>query len=87
MGVPALAYTVQGNLLFVALAHLEAPTYQVLAQGKTLFTALFSRLIIGRQLRASQWVALLLLVLGASAAGLRSSGVEPEPEPEPEPAP
>ena len=31
MGVPALAYTVQGNLLFVALAHLEAPTYQVLA--------------------------------------------------------
>ena len=75
MGVPALAYTVQGNLLFVALAHLEAPTYQVLAQGKTLFTALFSRLIIGRQLRASQWVALLLLVLGASAAGLRSSGV------------
>jgi len=28
MGVPALAYTVQGNLLFVALAHLEAPTYQ-----------------------------------------------------------
>ena len=29
MGVPALAYTVQGNLLFVALAHLEAPTYQV----------------------------------------------------------
>ena len=36
MGVPALAYTVQGNLLFVALAHLEAPTYQVLAQGKTL---------------------------------------------------
>ena len=54
MGVPALAYTVQGNLLFVALAHLEAPTYQVLAQGKTLFTALFSWLIIGRQLRASQ---------------------------------
>ena len=28
MGVPALAYTVQGNLLFVALANLEAPTYQ-----------------------------------------------------------
>ena len=52
--VPAVAYTLQGNLLFVALAHLEAPTYQVLAQGKTLFTALFSWLIIGRQLRASQ---------------------------------
>ena len=79
MGVPALAYTVQGNLLFVALAHLEAPTYQVLAQGKTLFTALFSWFIIGRQLRASQWVALLLLVLGASAAGQRSRGVQSQP--------
>ena len=27
--VPAVAFTVQGNLLFVALANLEAPTYQV----------------------------------------------------------
>ena len=40
-GVPAVAYTLQGNLLFVALRHLEAPTYQVTYQCKTLFTALF----------------------------------------------
>ena len=26
--VPALCYTVQGNLLFTALRHLEAPTFQ-----------------------------------------------------------
>ena len=39
--MPALAYTVQGNLLFIALAHLEAPTYQVLAHlpGSTYLVA------------------------------------------------
>ena len=59
-GVPALAYTVQGNLLFVALANLEAPTYQVMAQGKTLFTAVFARLLLKKQLQPSQWVALIV---------------------------
>ena len=63
-GIPAVAYTIQGNLLFLALANLEAPTYQVSYQCKTLFTALFSYIILNRQLKTSQWIALLLLVLG-----------------------
>jgi len=62
--IPAVAFTVQGNLLFIALANLEAPTYQVTYQCKTLFTALFSWLILGRQLKQSQWLALFLLVCG-----------------------
>ena len=62
--VPALAFTMQGNLLFVALANLDAPTYQVVYQVKTVFTALFSRLILGRRLKESQWMALLLLCTG-----------------------
>lgn len=62
--VPALAYTAQGNLLFVALANLEVPTYQVAYQSKTVFTALFSRLILGRRLMNSQWLALFLLTAG-----------------------
>lgn len=62
--VPALAYTIQGNLLFVALSNLDAPTYQVTYQTKTLFTALFSRLLLGRTLANSQWLALALLFLG-----------------------
>ena len=52
-GVPAFAYTIQGNLLFVALANLEAPTYQVTYQCKTLFTALFSWLLLNRRLQRS----------------------------------
>ena len=62
--VPALAYTIQGNLLFVALSNLDPPTYQVTYQTKTLFTALFSRLLLGRSLAHSQWLALVLLFVG-----------------------
>jgi uncharacterized membrane protein len=62
--VPAIAYTVQNNLLFVALANLEPPTYQVAYQSKTIFTALFSVLWLGRRLVRSQWLAVLLLTLG-----------------------
>ena len=65
LAVPALGFTFQNNLLFLALANLEAPTYQVTYQSKTLFTALFSRLLLGRALEVSQWVALVLLALGA----------------------
>ena len=63
--MPALAFTIQNNLLFVALAHLEAPTYQITYQAKTLFTALCSRAILGRHLKESQWFALFLLIAGA----------------------
>jgi UDP-sugar transporter A1/2/3 len=62
--IPAVAYTLQSNLLFVALAVLDAPTYQITYQTKTIFTALFSRLLLGRKLEVSQWMALLLLTLG-----------------------
>jgi len=62
--IPAVAFTLQSNLLFVALAHLDAPTYQITYQTKTIFTALFSRLLLGRKLEVSQWMALLLLTLG-----------------------
>ena len=64
--VPAVAYTIQSNLMFVALANLDAPTFQVIYQTRTLFTALFSRLFLGRQLTPLLWLALLLLTAGAS---------------------
>ena len=74
--VPAVAFTVQGNLLFVALANLDAPTYQVVYQSKTVFTALFSRAILGRRFKESQWIALLLLCLGGVlVSDLRGGGV------------
>eukprot|EP00316_Scyphosphaera_apsteinii_P020327 CAMPEP_0119319514 /NCGR_PEP_ID=MMETSP1333-20130426/49583_1 /TAXON_ID=418940 /ORGANISM="Scyphosphaera apsteinii, Strain RCC1455" /LENGTH=359 /DNA_ID=CAMNT_0007325937 /DNA_START=191 /DNA_END=1270 /DNA_ORIENTATION=- len=61
--LPALAYTIQNNLLFVAISRLAAPTYQVAYQSKTVFTALFSLLLLQRRLQVSQWVAVVLLTL------------------------
>lgn len=73
--VPAVAFTLQNNLLFVALANLDAPTYQVVYQVKTVFTALFSRLILGRRLKESQWAALLMLCVGGVlVSDLRTRG-------------
>ena len=72
--VPAVAFTVQGNLLFVALSNLDAPSYQVIYQAKTVFTAVFSFFMLGRRLKASQWLATILLCAGGALfSDLRSS--------------
>lgn len=74
LAVPSLLYTIQNNLLFVALANLDVATYQVCYQLKILTTALFSVLMLRKRLLASQWEALILLTVGVAAAQLASSG-------------
>jgi UDP-sugar transporter A1/2/3 len=81
--IPAFAYTIQSNLIFVATANLETPTFQVTYQTKTLFTALFSVLLLQRRLVFSQWMALGLLFLGTLAATDLSSQPPPPPPPPP----
>mgnify|MGYP006138320957 CR=1 FL=1 len=80
MSVPALSYGLQNALLFVALSNLSATSYQLWSQSKTLFTALFFVTILGKVLRAHQWVALAVLTAGvglvqvADAAGAAAAG-------------
>lgn len=62
--VPALCYTIQNNLLFVAISNLDPPTYQICYQMKTLTTAGFAYLLLSKRLAFSQWVAVALLVAG-----------------------
>ena len=62
--VPSFIYLVQNNLLYVAAENLDVATYQITYQLKILTTAVFAVLILKRTLIKTQWLSLVLLVLG-----------------------
>ena len=62
--VPSFIYLIQNNLLYVAAEHLDVGTYQITYQLKILTTAIFAVLILKRTLIKTQWLSLLVLVLG-----------------------
>ena len=68
VSVPALCYTLQNNLQFVAASHLGAELLQLLYQTKTLATAIFGVIILSKSLRCNQWCALSVLVVGVVLA-------------------
>jgi len=73
LAVPGLLYTVQNNLLFVALSNLPAAVYQVTYQLKIITTAAMSVILLNKQLNQFQIVALLLLTLGVALVQLATS--------------
>lgn len=64
VGVPALLYLVQNNLLYIAASNLDAATCQVAYQLKLLTTAFFSVTLLHRQMPPRRWVSLGVLFLG-----------------------
>merc|ERR1711871_1917039 len=62
--VPAVIYLVMNILGFIALGNLDASTFSIVAQMKVFTTAIFSVLILGRQLPMCRWRALTTLTLG-----------------------
>ena len=65
-GVPAILYTVQNNLSFVAAANLSVVQYQVFNQLRIPATAITSRLLLGQQISVLRWTAVLLLTAGVA---------------------
>ena len=72
--VPSALYTVQNNLLYLALTNLDAATYQVCYQLKILTTALFSAVMLQRKFSASKWASLVLLTAGVAVVQISGSG-------------
>ena len=76
MGVPALCYTVQKHLLYVAVSNLDAAVFQVAYQGKIISTAVFAYLILGKRISLVQVFSLLLLLTGVSIVQLSSLTIQ-----------
>jgi len=72
LGVPAGLYTLQNNLLFIALQNLDGTTYQVTYQLKIFMAAVFSVLMLGRKLTTLKWIALFILMGGVSLVQMKS---------------
>jgi len=64
--VPSLIYTIQNNLMFYSFEKLSAPVQQVLYQMKILTTAGLGVLMLGKQLKATQWAACFMLATGVA---------------------
>ena len=67
LAVPAILYTVQNTMLYVGFANVEAAVGQITYQSKILWTAMFSVILLGKQLTTNQWMALVVLALGVLA--------------------
>jgi drug/metabolite transporter (DMT)-like permease len=66
LAIPAVLFTVQNFLQYVAISNLDAATFQVTFQLKILATALFSVAILGRRISPRAWSSLLLLTAGVA---------------------
>lgn len=72
--IPALLYTVQNQLLYLALTNLDAASYQVLYQLKILTTALFSAILLQKKFSPLKWSSLVLLTVGVAVVQTSGSG-------------
>jgi UDP-galactose transporter len=68
MAIPAMLYTMQNSLQYIAAGNLDAATFQVTSQLKILTTAVFSVVLLGRVLDTRKWLSLVLLMVGVAVA-------------------
>ncbi|CAI2168456.1 8150_t:CDS:2 [Funneliformis geosporum] len=72
-GIPAMAYFINNNLIFIILSLMNPPTFTILSNLKILTTGLFSYVFLNRILSTTQWVSLILLFFGTTIAQVQFS--------------
>lgn len=76
--VPAACFTLQNNILYVALSNLEPLLFQISYQIKTLLTALLSVHMFKRAFSRWQWLSQLMLTAGVVLAQLNEPPKAPK---------
>ena len=70
VAVPALLYTIQNNLIYAALSHLDSLTFQVTYQLKIVAAMIASSLLLRRKQPPLRWLAVVLLTVGVALVQL-----------------
>ncbi|KAK0629254.1 nucleotide-sugar transporter-domain-containing protein [Bombardia bombarda] len=73
LAIPAILYTLENTLQYVALSNLDAVHFQIMFQLKIITTAFFSVILLGRALSIKRWMSLVVLTLGVSVVSFPSS--------------
>jgi UDP-sugar transporter A1/2/3 len=68
--VPALLYLGQNNLQYIAVGLLDAATYTVTYQTKTIWSGIFTVFLLGRTLKSNKWLGLAMLSIGVGVVQL-----------------
>ena len=71
--VPSMLYTLQNNLQYLSISQLSAPVFQLLYQMKIVTTAVFSVIMLSKQISIMQWLAIITLTSGVVLVQLSQS--------------
>ena len=74
--IPSIIYVMHNNVQFYTMAYVDAATYQILGNLKIVTTGILFRFALGRMMTRTQWIALLLLTVGATVSQISGCGDE-----------
>ena len=74
--IPSIIYVMHNNVQFYTMAYVDAATYQILGNLKIVTTGILFRFALGRLMTRTQWIALLLLTVGATVSQISGCGGE-----------
>mmetsp|Transcript_31645 Transcript_31645/g.78842 ORF Transcript_31645/g.78842 Transcript_31645/m.78842 type:complete len:273 (-) Transcript_31645:466-1284(-) len=64
VAIPATLYTIQNNVIYAALSHLDAVTFQITYQLKIVASLISTRLLLGGRVSRARWASIVLLTAG-----------------------